>query len=43
VPLLKDEKIDAGIVQDLVFTNASDDAGAAHAIATSESPAPPAS
>lgn len=34
VPLLKDEKIDAGLVADLVFTNSLDDAAAAQAVST---------
>lgn len=36
VPLLKDETIDVGIVQDLVFTNSLDQAAAAQAIASSD-------
>lgn len=34
VPLLKDEKIDAGLVADLVFTNSLDEAAAAQAVST---------
>ena len=34
VPLIKDEKIDAGLIADLVFTNSLDDAAAAQAVNT---------
>ena len=36
VPLMKDEKVDAGIVQDLVFKNALDGSVSAQAIATGD-------
>lgn len=36
VPLIKDEKIDAGVIADLVLTNSLDDAAAAQAISSAD-------